>query len=32
MTRGATGDTAHCPLCGGPNDCGVAQAKPDCWC
>jgi hypothetical protein len=32
MTHGATGDTAQCPICGGPNDCGVAQGKSDCWC
>jgi hypothetical protein len=23
---------ASCPLCGGSNDCGIAQGKPDCWC
>jgi hypothetical protein len=22
----------RCPLCGGPNDCGVAQGKGVCWC
>jgi Cysteine-rich CWC len=22
----------RCPLCGGPNDCGVAQGKDQCWC
>ncbi len=21
-----------CPLCGGPNDCGVALGKDNCWC
>lgn len=23
---------AICPLCGGPNHCGVAVGKGDCWC
>jgi hypothetical protein len=22
----------RCPLCGGPNDCGVAAGKNECWC
>ena len=22
----------NCPLCGGPNDCGVAAGKDVCWC
>jgi Cysteine-rich CWC len=21
-----------CPLCGGPNRCGIAEGKEDCWC
>ena len=25
-------NTTPCPLCGGPNDCGIAQGKSDCWC
>lgn len=23
---------SNCPLCGGPNDCGIAQGKSICWC
>jgi hypothetical protein len=22
----------RCPLCGEPNDCGLAAGKTDCWC
>jgi Cysteine-rich CWC len=22
----------RCPLCGGPNDCGGAACKSECWC
>jgi hypothetical protein len=22
----------RCPLCGGPNDCGMAAGKSECWC
>ena len=22
----------RCPLCGGPNDCGGAAGKSECWC
>jgi hypothetical protein len=22
----------RCPLCGGPNDCGIAAGKSECWC
>jgi len=22
----------RCPICGGPNDCGVAAGKSECWC
>ncbi len=25
-------NTTRCPLCGGPNDCGIAQGKSHCWC
>ena len=25
-------DPTRCPLCGGPNDCGVAAGKGVCWC
>jgi hypothetical protein len=24
--------TSRCPLCGGPNDCGIALGKSVCWC
>ena len=22
----------RCPLCGGPNECGMAAGEGDCWC
>jgi hypothetical protein len=22
----------RCPVCGGPNDCGMAAGKSECWC
>ena len=22
----------RCPICGGPNDCGMAAGKSECWC
>jgi len=22
----------RCPICGGPNDCGMAAGKNECWC
>jgi len=22
----------RCPICGGPNDCGMAAVKSECWC
>ena len=22
----------RCPLCGGPNECGLAAGKSECWC
>ncbi len=22
----------RCPLCGGPNECGMAAGKSECWC
>ena len=22
----------RCPLCGGPNDCGLVAGKNECWC
>ena len=25
-------DATRCALCGGPNDCGMALGKSDCWC
>lgn len=25
-------DESLCPLCGGPNRCGVAEGKDQCWC
>jgi len=25
-------DPSICPLCGRPNDCGMAAGKSDCWC
>ena len=25
-------NSAICPLCGGPNDCGVVAGKGPCWC
>jgi hypothetical protein len=25
-------ETTRCALCGGPNDCGVALGKGECWC
>jgi hypothetical protein len=24
--------TELCPLCGGPNECGIAAGNSDCWC
>lgn len=26
------GDVFHCPLCGGPNACGIAAGDATCWC
>jgi hypothetical protein len=25
-------DPRRCPLCGGPNDCGIAAGASTCWC
>lgn len=25
-------DPKRCPVCGGPNDCGMAAGKSECWC
>jgi hypothetical protein len=25
-------DPTRCPLCGNPNDCGLAAGKGNCWC
>ncbi len=25
-------DTKTCPLCGGPNGCGMAEGRDECWC
>jgi hypothetical protein len=25
-------DPHHCPLCGEPNSCGMAEGKSSCWC
>lgn len=25
-------DSRRCPLCGGPNDCGIAAGASTCWC
>ena len=24
--------TDRCPICGGPNECGMAAGKSECWC
>ena len=24
--------TDRCPICGGPNECGLAAGKSECWC
>ena len=35
MSTNDVSGAATCPLCGGPNDCGVAagcESASDCWC
>lgn len=32
MTKSPEIDPARCPICGKPNDCGLAQGQSTCWC
>lgn len=27
-----TSDAERCPLCEGPNECGIQKGQPKCWC
>lgn len=31
-TDATRGSDTSCPLCGGPNECGMAAGKGTCWC